>query len=123
MNDLYRDLINDHSKNPRNHGVHGGLLKKSINNPLCGDTIDIYLDIKENVIQDISFEGQACAICVASASLMTEEVKGKGSYASGQNYIYLKDLLDSKMTIMPKGSVLLKLEDVKRDPGRKEVCC
>lgn len=78
MRALYQELILDHNKNPRNFRkmenpdgfAHG-------NNPLCGDQIDIYLKIVEGVVQDVSFDGQGCAICTASASMMTLALKGK----------------------------------------------
>ena len=79
LKELYQEIILDHGKNPRN-------LKKTENfnkdakghNPLCGDKVHIYLKLNENKkVEDISFEGQGCAISMASASIMTDLVKGK----------------------------------------------
>ena len=79
LKELYQELILDHGKNPRN-------LKKTENfnkdakghNPLCGDKVHIYLKLAENKkVEEVSFEGSGCAISMASASIMTELVKGK----------------------------------------------
>jgi nitrogen fixation NifU-like protein len=78
LRELYQQVILDHNKNPRNYGkmdnpdgfAHG-------NNPLCGDTIDIYLRISEGIITQVLFEGAGCAICTSSASMMTEALTGK----------------------------------------------
>lgn len=78
LQDLYQDIILDHGQHPRNkhplephsHHAHG-------HNPLCGDQVDIYLDIADGRVRDISFDGRGCAISTASASLLTETVKGK----------------------------------------------
>lgn len=76
---LYEDIILDHNRNPRNypkrpegtnHTAHGF-------NPLCGDEFRVHLKVKDGVIQDVGFEGAGCAISTASASMMTEAVKGK----------------------------------------------
>jgi nitrogen fixation NifU-like protein len=78
LNDLYQEIILDHSKKPRNckpmqcanHMAEGY-------NPLCGDKIKLFLDYENGVVKDISFQGSGCAISTASASLMTEMLKGK----------------------------------------------
>jgi nitrogen fixation NifU-like protein len=78
LRELYQEVILDHGKTPRNFGKleqvtgcsHG-------HNPLCGDTVTIYLKIKDGIVEDISFEGRGCAISMASASMMTEILKGK----------------------------------------------
>ena len=79
LKELYQEIILDHGKNPRN-------LRKTENfnkdakghNPLCGDKVHIYLKLNENKkVEDISFEGQGCAISMASASIMTDLLKGK----------------------------------------------
>ena len=78
LRELYQEIIVDHGKNPRHFGklndanhTHAG------HNPLCGDKLIIYVTEKNNVIEDITFEGSGCAISVASASLMAEAVKGR----------------------------------------------
>ncbi len=78
LDDLYRDVILDHNRRPRNFG---GLDPADASvegfNPLCGDRLTVRLRLDEDRISDIRFEGQGCAISTASASLMTEAVKGK----------------------------------------------
>ena len=78
LSDLYQELILDHNRSPLNYGIlpdpdhvsHG-------DNPLCGDKVALFLKINGGVIDDIRFQGVGCAISTASASLMTESVKGK----------------------------------------------
>jgi nitrogen fixation NifU-like protein len=78
LRDLYQQVIMDHNKKPRNfremldanHFAHG-------NNPLCGDALVVFVKMNGDVIEDVSFQGSGCAISVASASLMTETLKGK----------------------------------------------
>ncbi|MGA2326732.1 MAG: Fe-S cluster assembly sulfur transfer protein SufU [Bryobacteraceae bacterium] len=78
LRDLYQQVIVDHSKRPRNqHPLEGANRKVEGYNPLCGDKITMYLKIEDGVIADISFEGSGCAISTASASLLTESLKGK----------------------------------------------
>lgn len=78
LNDLYRDVILDHNKNPRNFGdLPGPTASVEGFNPLCGDRLTLKLKVDGEKISDIRFEGQGCAISTASASLMTEAVKGK----------------------------------------------
>jgi nitrogen fixation NifU-like protein len=78
LNDLYRDVILDHNRRPRNFG---GLEPADASvegfNPMCGDRLTVRLRLADGTISDIRFEGQGCAISTASASLMTEAVKGK----------------------------------------------
>lgn len=78
LDELYQELIIDHGRNPRNFGKlpHPTYIKQGYN-PLCGDKVTIYIVEKEGVIENISFDGEGCAISMASASLMTEALKGK----------------------------------------------
>jgi nitrogen fixation protein NifU and related proteins len=78
LEDLYQQVILDHSKSPRNfHKMEGANGVAEGHNPLCGDQIKVYLLMEGNRIKDVSFEGSGCAISKASASMMTEAVKGK----------------------------------------------
>ena len=78
LNDLYRDVILDHNRQPRNFGVLESADASAEGfNPLCGDRLTLRLKMADDRIADIRFEGQGCAISTASASLMTEAVKGK----------------------------------------------
>ncbi len=76
--DLYQEVILDHNKRPRNFGKLDDCDHEAEGyNPLCGDQLTVYLKIVDDVIEDVTFEGSGCAISTASASLMTEAVKGK----------------------------------------------
>ena len=79
LKDLYQEIILDHGKNPRNLGKFENFNKDAKgHNPLCGDKVHVYLKVDENKkISDIKFEGHGCAISMASASIMTELMKGK----------------------------------------------
>ena len=78
LQDLYQDVILEHSKAPRNfRKLAAANCEAEGFNPLCGDHFTIYLDIQGDAIQDISFEGSGCAISKASASMMTQSLKGK----------------------------------------------
>lgn len=78
MDDMYRDYILDHYKNPRNSGeLPGATNTYHDTNPLCGDEITMALLIDGDVVTDVRFTGKGCAISQASASILTEEIKGK----------------------------------------------
>ena len=78
IKDLYQEVIVDHNKNPRNFGkLESADRTLEGYNPLCGDKLTLYLNTSGEVIDEISFDGSGCAISVASASLMTELMKGK----------------------------------------------
>jgi nitrogen fixation NifU-like protein len=77
LNDLYRDVILDHNRRPRNFGpLEPADASAEGVNPLCGDQLTLRLNLSDDTIRDIRFEGHGCAISTASASLMTEAVKG-----------------------------------------------
>ena len=78
LRDLYQDVILEHSKAPRNFREMAGANHKAEGfNPLCGDHFTVYLDLEGDSIRDISFQGSGCAISKASASMMTQSLKGK----------------------------------------------
>ena len=78
LNDLYRDVILDHNRTPRNFGaLEAADASVQGFNPLCGDRLTLQLRMAGDTIEDIRFEGEGCAISTASASLMTEAVKGR----------------------------------------------
>jgi nitrogen fixation protein NifU and related proteins len=78
VDDLYQELILDHSKRPRNgHSMDDANRKAEGYNPLCGDKLKLYLKLEGDIVKDVSFVGSGCAISTASASLMTESLKGK----------------------------------------------
>lgn len=78
MRELYQELILDHHRQPRNFGTLENANHRSEGyNPLCGDRVTMYVIVDGDVIKDVSFEGSGCAICMASTSVMTGEIKGK----------------------------------------------
>jgi nitrogen fixation NifU-like protein len=77
LQDLYQEVILDHNRRPRNFRALEAGQKAEGFNPLCGDRITVYLTVGNGVITDVAFQGSGCAISKASASLMTESVKGK----------------------------------------------
>lgn len=78
LDELYQQVILDHNKNPKNFGVLENFnINAKGHNPLCGDQITIYLKVENNIIEDVSFSGNGCAISKASASIMTTLIKGK----------------------------------------------
>jgi nitrogen fixation NifU-like protein len=86
LKDLYRDVIIDHNRHPRNFGrLETADAHAEGFNPLCGDRLDLYVALDGDQIRDLRFEGKGCAISVASASLMTEALKGR-TRAEAQRY-------------------------------------
>ena len=78
LRDLYQEVILDHNRRPRNRGpLPGANHRAEGSNPLCGDRVTVLLEIEDGRIRDVSFEGAGCAISTASASLMTEALKGR----------------------------------------------
>jgi nitrogen fixation protein NifU and related proteins len=79
LKELYQEIILDHGKNPRNKGICQNYSHDAkAHNPLCGDKVHVYLKLdKEKTVLDLSFEGEGCAISLASASILTETLKGK----------------------------------------------
>ena len=94
IDDLYQETILDHSKRPRNHHSLTDANRKAEGyNPLCGDKLKLYLKMDGEVVKDVSFEGAGCAISTASASLMTESLKGKTRQEAMQLIDKFHDLL------------------------------
>src|SRR4030095_12028432 len=80
LSDLYQEVILDHNRRPRNFGTLADATRVANgHNPLCGDRLKLYLKLDGDRIENISFEGSGCAISRASASLMTDEVKGRST--------------------------------------------
>lgn len=78
LDDLYREVILDHYRNPRNKGqVEGAQVDLEMLNPTCGDEIRLSLGVEDGRVRDVRFTGKGCSISMASASMMTEAVKGK----------------------------------------------
>ncbi|ULO05945.1 SUF system NifU family Fe-S cluster assembly protein [Paenibacillus sp. 19GGS1-52] len=78
LDDLYRRVIMDHYKNPRNRGsFDDDALKIELNNPTCGDRLTLQLKVEDGIVKDARYSGEGCSISMSSASMMTEAVKGK----------------------------------------------
>lgn len=96
-NDLYQEVILDHNKRPRNFGALPDADRQAVgHNPLCGDQVVIYLKTANGVIEDIGFKGSGCAISTASASLMTELIKGKTLQEACRLFDCFHDLVTGK---------------------------
>ncbi|MEM5608846.1 Fe-S cluster assembly sulfur transfer protein SufU [Bacillus toyonensis] len=77
LDTLYRQVIMDHYKNPRNNGVLEDSVTVNLNNPTCDDRIQLTMKVEEGIVQEAKFEGEGCSISMSSASMMTQAVKGK----------------------------------------------
>ena len=126
LKELYQEIILDHGKNPRNIGKFDNYNKDAKgHNPLCGDNVHVYLRLNENKkVQDISFEGSGCAISMASASLMTDLVRGKEENEVKEiitdflDMIKEKDQLNSNILKEDEKTKLMSLSGVKQYPMR-----
>ena len=126
LKELYQEIVLDHGKHPRNKNKCKGFNKDAKgHNPLCGDKVHIFLKIdKDKKLEDISFEGEGCAISIASASIMTETIKGKDFNVAKkilENFLnMLKD--GSKLSINSlsenENTTMMSLSGVKRFPMR-----
>ncbi|WP_067727220.1 Fe-S cluster assembly sulfur transfer protein SufU [Oceanobacillus damuensis] len=78
LDTLYRQVIMDHYKNPRNRGnIDGDSVTIDMNNPTCGDRIQLQMQVENGIVKDAKFEGEGCSISMSSASMMTQAIKGK----------------------------------------------
>jgi nitrogen fixation NifU-like protein len=110
LRELYQQVILDHNKSPRNFKVIENVSHYSEGyNPLCGDRIDIYLDVENGIVKDISFQGKGCAISKASASLMSSMVKGKPVEEAERLFEKFHDLITGKLGDNPDTEELGKL--------------
>ena len=126
IKELYKEIILDHGKNPRNFGKCNGYnADASGHNPLCGDKVHLFLKLDENKkVNDISFEGEGCAISMASASIMTDLMKGKSEKDAKEiiekflDMIKEKDDIDTKLLEEDEKTKLMSLGGVKNYPMR-----
>jgi nitrogen fixation NifU-like protein len=110
LSELYQQVILDHNKKPRNfHKLETANRTAEGYNPLCGDQLHIYLEVENDRVKDISFEGTGCAIFKASASMMTQAVKGKSKAESEQLFQEFHRLLTGEFDEEAEGSHLGKL--------------
>ncbi|NBU25621.1 MAG: SUF system NifU family Fe-S cluster assembly protein [Gammaproteobacteria bacterium] len=121
LKDLYRDVILDHNKRPRNFGRLDPCDSSADgNNPLCGDRLTVTLRLAGDRIEDIRFEGKGCAISTASASLMTEAVKGLDQDAVRRLHALVHEALTSAVDAPPPEGLgkLAALTGVREFPAR-----
>ena len=116
LKELYQEIILEHGKNPRNHRKTEGFNKDAKgNNPLCGDNVHVYLKLNgQRIVEDVSFEGSGCAISMASASIMTDLIKGKSDNEAKE---IIEDFLG-----MIKENPELKTNLLKEDDKTKLMC-
>lgn len=97
LKDLYQEIIVDHNRTPRNfHHMDNPDHMAVGYNPLCGDKLTVYLKMEGDVIADVSFQGEGCAISVASASLMTDQLKGKTEQEAEQLFGTFHELVTNR---------------------------
>lgn len=122
LRELYQEVIVDHSRHPRNccelvtanHQAEGF-------NRLCGDQLTLYLELENDIIKNISFQGTGCAISTASASLMTEYLKGKTQKEAEKNFADFHELLTAKQLstdLLEKLGKLKVLAGIREFPAR-----
>jgi nitrogen fixation protein NifU and related proteins len=119
VHDLYQETILDHSKRPRNcHPMDDANHKAEGYNPLCGDKLKLYLKLENDIVQDVSFVGSGCAISTASASLMTESLKGKTREEALKMLDRFHDLLTTDTPVTKELGKLVVFCGVRDYPAR-----
>ena len=121
LKDLYRDVILDHNRAPRNFGaLEPADARAEGHNPLCGDRLSLSLRMNGDRVEDIRFEGKGCAISTASASMMTEAVKGKDRAAIGELFGKMHSLLTEDASAVAPAELgkLASLSGVREYPMR-----
>ena len=112
LRELYQDVILDHHRKPRNRReMPEASAKASGHNPLCGDRVAVYVKLAGDVLQDVSFVGSGCAISQASASMMTDCLKGRTKAEAGKVADAFQQLVTDENATLPEGDELVeKLE-------------
>ncbi|TVR50753.1 MAG: SUF system NifU family Fe-S cluster assembly protein [Puniceicoccaceae bacterium] len=122
LEDLYQEIILDHNRRPRNFGpLPEATHHAEGHNPLCGDHIKVLLRLEDDVVREVKFEGEGCAISKASASLMTTHLKGKKLGAVREAFRAINHLLTSQEDEIPELETLgdvAALQGVRRYPVR-----
>ena len=102
LKELYRDVILDHNRRPRNFGrLEPPAHSACGHNPLCGDRLTVYAMLDGDTIRELSFEGSGCAISMASASLMTDAIKGRSRAEAARLYRLVHELLTERESAAP----------------------
>lgn len=120
LNDLYQEVILDHNRRPHNFRViDPATATQEGYNPLCGDRLTLYLSVKDDVIVDAAFQGSGCAISKASASLMTDAVKGKSVEHARELFDRFHEMITSAPdSPLPELGKLAVLAGVREFPTR-----
>jgi nitrogen fixation NifU-like protein len=119
VDDLYQETILDHSKRPRNcHPMADANHKAEGYNPLCGDKLKLFLKVENDIVKDVSFVGSGCAISTASASLMTESLKGKTREQALKMLERFHDLLTTDTPVTKELGKLVVFCGVRDYPAR-----
>jgi nitrogen fixation NifU-like protein len=110
LGDLYQEIILEHSKAPRNFRKPAVVNQEAEGfNPLCGDRCTVYLDVEDGAIKDIGFQGSGCAISRASASMMTQTLKGKSKAEAAKLFDQFHRLVTGDAETMAKATEMGKL--------------
>ncbi len=110
LRDLYQEVILDHHKKPRNfHKIEHANRRAEGYNPLCGDKLSVYIQLENGIVKDISFVGTGCAISTASASMMTESLKGKSESEAKEAFEKFHQLVTNHSDSPPDAAAMGKL--------------
>lgn len=110
LNELYQETILEHNKNPRNFREIEDADNKALgNNPLCGDALQVFVKMEDDVVTDVAFKGSGCAISKASASMMTQAVKGKNRAEADQLFDEFHRMVTGELDIEKDENHLGKL--------------
>lgn len=120
LQNIYRETVLEHSRHPHNRGVLQNTGHEALGfNPLCGDKLNIYVQLEQDHINAIRFEGTGCAISIASASMMTDALDGCSLQEAGQRIDAVQAmLLEGNRTLEPELEELHALEGVRNYPSR-----
>ncbi len=122
LRDLYEEVILDHNRHPRNYPKNPAGANRHAHgfNPLCGDEVQVHLRVEDDVVRDVGFEGHGCAICMASASLMTQAIMDRPVAEADSLVEVVRDVLteDAGGTQSARLGKLAVLEGVKEYPMR-----
>ncbi len=111
LNDLYQEVILDHNKNPRNfREITTANFKADGNNPLCGDALRVYVEMEDERVKDVAFKGSGCAISKASASMMTQVVKGKTKEETDKMFTEFRQMVTGELDEETEENSLGKLK-------------
>lgn len=120
LDSLYRQVIMDHYKNPRNRGkLDDDTLTVDMNNPTCGDRIQLQLQIEDDIVKDAKYDGEGCSISMSSASMMTQAIKGKElKQALEMSHAFSKMMLGEDVDMEDEFGDIMALQGVSKFPAR-----